>query len=281
MTSFLALIPLISLLLQTPMQRNSDIENIGHRDINRGSLSISREREIELGRQIRIDLERNVKLYQQPEVTAYVNSVVQLLAANSDATIPIASGIIDSDEIDTIALPGGTVYVTTGLIRTADNEAELAVALAHAIAHVAARHTAEIAMKMELINQDSVPLLSGRPNTQFNQFARKNVIEADFLGLQYLYKAGWDPEAAIAFLMKMQARAATAGDPSSPLPEEATQGRYLGNIKQAGASRFEKHPPISMRIDNLRHQRETLPARADNRLNTDAFNRAKSIVSSN
>jgi len=200
-----------------------------------------------------------------------------LLAANSDATLPIVSGIIDSDEIDTIALPGGTVYVTTGLIRTADNEAELAAALAHAIAHVAARHAAEMAMKMELINRGSVPLAP----KGFNQFARKNVIEADFLGLQYLYKAGWDPEAAIAFLVKMQASAATAGDPSSPLPEEGTQGRYLGNIKSAVASRFETHPPISMRIDNLRHQRDTLPARTDNRLNTDAFNRAKSIVSSN
>jgi predicted Zn-dependent protease len=282
MSSFLALIPLVSLvLLQAPVPRNSDIENIGHRDINRGSLSISRDREIELGRQTRIDLERNVKLYQQPEVTAYVNSIVQLLAANSDATIPIVSGIIDSDEIDTIALPGGTVYVTTGLIRSADNEAELAAALAHPIAHVAARHAAEMAMKMELINQASVPLLSGRPNMHFTQFARKNVTEADFLGLQYLYKAGWDPEAAIAFLVKMQARAATAGDPSSPLPEDEIQGRYLGNIKLAAASRFETHPPISMRLDNLRHQRDTLPARADNRLNTDAFNRAKSIVSSN
>jgi beta-barrel assembly-enhancing protease len=220
----------MSLVLQSPVEkRNSDIQNIGHRNINKGSLAISQDREFELGRQLRVALEQKVQLFQQPEVATYIDSIVQLLAVNSDATIPVVSSVIESDEIDSIGLPGGSVYVTTGLIRAADNEAELAAALAHAIAHVAARHYAEMVMKAELLNQSSIPLLAGKTSdsslsetvlaampAQLLAFTRKNVTEADLLSLQYLYKAGWDPDAAIRFLQKMQMRAGSkAAVPSS------------------------------------------------------------------
>ncbi len=226
----------LALVLQSPVkERNSDIQNIGHRNINKGNVAITQARELELGAQLRAGLEQKVKSFQQPEVLNYINSIVQLLAVNSDATIPIVSNVIESDEIDSMGLPGGTVYVTTGLIRAADNEAELAAALAHAIAHIAARHVAEMVMKAELLNQAYPPLLAGQASdsplsqtavtampAQLLAFARKNEMEADFLSLQYLYRAGWDPDAAIRFLQKMETRAGFLTAAASRLPAEAT-----------------------------------------------------------
>jgi beta-barrel assembly-enhancing protease len=293
MSGYLVLIALMSLVLQSPVEeRNSDFQNIGHRNINKGSVAISRDREFELGQQLRAGLEQKVKLFQQPEVLTYINSIVQLLGVNSDATIPIASGIIESDEIDSIGLPGGTVYVTTGLIRAADNEAELAAAVAHAIAHIAARHTAEMVMKAELLDHASIPLLAGKTSdsppsqtavrampAQLRAFARKNVAEADFLSLQYLYRAGWDPDAAIRFLQKMQTRQGTKAAAASPLPAEASGARYIGNPSGTVDQMLQAEPPIDARIERLRRQRENLPARVGDRVNTVDFDRAKMIVS--
>jgi predicted Zn-dependent protease len=287
------LIALMSFVLQSPAEeRNSDIQNIGHRNINKGTLAISRDREFELGQQLRAGLEQKVQFFQQAEVATYINSIVQLLAVNSDVNIPIVSRIIESDEIDSIGLSGGSVYVTTGLIRAADNEAELAAAVAHAIAHIAARHAAEMVMKAELLDHASIPLLVGKTSdsplsqtgvtvipTQLLAFARKNEMEADFLSLQYLYRAGWDADAAIRFLEKMQTRPATHATPASRLPPEAIGARYFGNLSGTGDQMLQAEPPINSRISRLRRQRETLPARAGDRVNTVDFDRAKMIVS--
>ena len=283
----------LALVLQSPVkERNSDIQDIGHRNINKGSVAITQARELELGRQLRAGLEQKVKSFEQPEVLKYINSIVQLLAVNSDATIPIVSNVIESDEIDSIGLPGGTVYVTTGLIRAADNEAELAAALAHAIAHIAARHAAEMVMKAELLNQTSAPLLASQTSdsplsqtavtatpTQLLAFARKNEMEADFLSLQYLYRAGWDPDAAIRFLQKMEMRAVFLTPAASRLPAEATGSRYIGNAGGTGVQMLQAEPPIGARVEALRRQRETFPARPENRVNTVEFDQAKMIVS--
>ena len=124
--------------------KNSDIENIGNRDINKHSINfMSLEKEVELGRQLAAELERSVKLVDEPVINEYVNRVGQNLVRNSDAKVPFTIRIIESDEVNAMALPGGFFYVNTGLILAADEEAQLAGVMAHENAHVAARQGAE------------------------------------------------------------------------------------------------------------------------------------------
>jgi predicted Zn-dependent protease len=281
--TFTVLAFLVAMLVQaTGPQRNADLERIGQRDINRGNINfISPDREVELGRALRSELERTANVLVQPEVSAYVDSLVQLLRANSDATRPIVSAVIDSDEPDVFALPGGALYVTTGLIRAAGSEAELAAALAHAVAHVAARHATEMMSRQELVRQAGIPLVGQPPNApllqaattlvpaNMAQFTRKNVLEADFLGLQYLFKAGYDADAAIRLLEKVQAGSAPA---SATLPATTAIDRYIGYPAA------QTHPDPASRIDALRADRAKLPARAENRVTTPQFERIKALV---
>src|SRR5215813_4868768 len=141
-------------------KKNSDIENIGNRNINKGSINfISLDREIAMGRQLAAEIERQVKLNEDPTINEYVNRVGQNLVRNSDAKVPFTIKVVESDEINAFALPGGFFYVNTGLILAADDESELAGVMAHEIAHVAARHATEQLSKVELINFASIPLI--------------------------------------------------------------------------------------------------------------------------
>ena len=199
--------------------KNADIDNIGNRNINKGSINlISLEKEIEMGRQMAAEIERQVKLVQDPAVNEYVNRIAQNIARNSDAKVPLTVKVIESEEVNAFALPGGFLFVNTGLIVAADDEAELAGVLAHEIAHVAARNATENASKAQILNIASIPLIFlGGPAgiavrqaagmlvpMQFLQFSRK--AEADFLGVQYLYKTGYDPGAFLSFFEKLQAK---------------------------------------------------------------------------
>ena len=144
--------------------KNSDIENIGRRNINRGTVNfISVEKEIAIGRQLSAEFERQMKLSQNFTINEYVNRLGQNVARNSDAQIPITFKVVESDDVDGQAFPGGFVYVTTGTILAVDNEAELASVLAQQIAHIAARHAMENASKAELVNSSSLPLAQGGP----------------------------------------------------------------------------------------------------------------------
>src|SRR5262249_10384124 len=182
-------------------KKNSDVDNIGNRNINKGSINfISLDKEIAMGRQLAAEIERQVKLIDDPTINEYVNSVGQNLVRNSDAKVPFTIKVVESDEINAFALPGGFFYVNSGLILAADDESELAGVMAHEIAHVAARHGTEQASKAELINFASIPLIfmGGVGGfalrqaagflipMQFLQFSRKDESEADYLGLQYL-----------------------------------------------------------------------------------------------
>jgi predicted Zn-dependent protease len=210
---------LLALPIALAAQKNRDVEKIGQRDINKGSLNLySLEREIQVGRQLAADVEASSHLLRDARVQGYVEDLVQNLVRNSDANVPFTVRVIDSDELNAFALPGGFLYVHTGLISEARTEAELAGVLAHEIAHVTARHATKQASKAQLFSWLSIPLIFvGGPVAYgvsqamnvagplaFLKFSRNAEREADFLGLQYSYRAGYDPTGLIDFLERIK-----------------------------------------------------------------------------
>src|SRR5258705_1806778 len=208
-------------LIADSTKKNSDVDEIGNRNINKGSLNmISIEKEIALGKSLAQEVEKSVKLLNDPEINEYVNRVGQNLVRNSDAKVPFTIKVVDSDEINAFALPGGFFYVNSGLVTAADEESELAGVMAHEIAHVAARHGTEQYTKGTIANYATLPLivLGGGLRyclyqaagflipLKFLQFSRSAETEADFLGLQYVYKTGYDPTAFVSFFEKIQAQ---------------------------------------------------------------------------
>src|ERR1700674_3937265 len=177
------------------------------------------EKQIAMGKQYAQQVESSVKLIQDPVITEYVNRVGQNLVRNSDAQVPFTIKVIDSDDINAFALPGGFFYVNSGLILAADEEAELAGVMAHEIAHVAACHLARENTRGQLMQLASIPLifvgggigyaaqsLAGLAIPMgFLRFTRSFESEADFLGVEYLYKAGYDPQALTTFFEKVKA----------------------------------------------------------------------------
>ncbi len=200
-----------------------DIEAIGNRDVGKGMNFYSLEKEIALGKSLAQQVEQQSRLVQDPVVTEYVNRVGQNLVRNSDARVPFTIKVIDSDDINAFALPGGFFFVNSGLILATETEAELAGVMAHEIAHVAARHGTKNASKAQLTNYLTIPLIFlGGPigfgvrsaaglliPMKFLQFGRGSEREADFLGLQYHYKTGYDPQGFVEFFEKIQAREKT------------------------------------------------------------------------
>ena len=196
----------------------NDVDMIGRRNIGKGMDFYSLDREIQLGRQIANDVENSVKLVDDPVVTEYVNRLGQRLVRNSDAKVPFTIKVIDNDEVNAFALPGGFFYVNTGLILAADNEAGLAAVMAHEIAHVAARHATKNQSRSELFNLVSIPLIFvGGPAAMvarqgmslavpmsMMKFSRNAEREADMLGLQYDYASGYDPEEFVRLFEKMK-----------------------------------------------------------------------------
>lgn len=194
-------------------------DEMGNSDPGKGINFYSLEREIALGRQMSREVEREARMVYDGAISEYVSRLGQNLVRNSEAKVAFTIKVIDSDEVNAFALPGGFMFVNTGLILKADSEAELAGVMAHEIAHVAARHGTRQATRGELIDYGSIPLIFlggwvGYAVRQaaaiavpmgFLKFSRGMETEADYLGLQYVYKSGYDPLAFVDFFEKIQA----------------------------------------------------------------------------
>src|SRR6266536_4138958 len=207
-----------------PLATNEDPSMIGKRNINGGSIakmSGSTEKEVRLGRELATEVDRQAKFIDDPLITEYVNRVGQNIVLHSDAKVPFTIKVIDSDEVNAFALPGGFFYVNKGLILAADNEAELAGVMAHEIGHVAARHAMENQAKMQAmyIGMLAGILLGGGiighvlyngggffEGMAFMHFSRGAEEEADRLGVQYMWAAGYDPTAMATMFEKLEAK---------------------------------------------------------------------------
>src|SRR5438874_8961347 len=199
-----------------------DISAIGNRNVGCGKGLgnwYSIEKQVQMGKQFAAQVESSAKLVNDPTVTEYVNRIGQNLVRNSDSKVPFTIKVIDSDQVNAFALPGGFFYVNSGLVLAADNEAELAGVMAHEIAHVAACHIAREQTRGQLANLASIPLIFvgggigyavqsaaglALPVT-FMKFSRGFEAEADYLGVQYMYKAGYDPQSFTSFFEKLSA----------------------------------------------------------------------------
>ena len=206
---------------------NEDPTMIGKRNINKGIWSggilgaKGIESEVRLGRQLAAEVDKEAKFVDDPIITEYVNRVGQNIVLHSDAKVPFTIKVIDSDEVNAFALPGGFFYVNKGLILAADNEAELAGVMAHEIAHVCARHAMENEAKLRAMNIGMLAgILLGGPilsNVLYNgggffegmallKFTRAAEAEADRLGVQYMWAAGYDPNAMATMFEKLEAK---------------------------------------------------------------------------
>jgi beta-barrel assembly-enhancing protease len=250
-----------------------DVDAIGNRNIGGRGLSnwYSLETEIRIGKEYSQQVEASVKMVQDPVVTEYVNRIGQNLVRNSDAKVPFTIKVIDSDEVNAFALPGGFFYVNSGLILAADEEAELAGVMAHEIAHVAARHATRQMTRGNWANIGTIPLifvgggigyaarsLAGLalPMT-FLSFSRGFEAEADYLGLQYMYKTGYDPQAFVSFFEKLQAK----------------EKKKPGTLARA----FSTHPQTPDRIEKSQEEiGSILPARPQYVVSTSEFDDVKS-----
>ena len=258
------------------LSAKDDPNQIGKRKINNGSdkffgwLGGSKEKEVAIGRQLALQVEQQSKLVEDPMITEYVNRVGQNIVLHSDAKLPFTIKVIDSDEVNAFALPGGFFYVNRGLILASDNEAELAGVMAHEIAHVTARHAMENQGKGTFINYAALagiifggPIVSGVLQNGGGilaglaglKFTRSAEMEADNLGVQYLYASGYDPTAMSTMFEKL-----------------ASQNKKKpGSIQRM----FSTHPPSLERRDESLRLVSRFAEREEYVITTSEFQRVK------
>ncbi|MGH9788089.1 MAG: M48 family metallopeptidase [Candidatus Acidiferrales bacterium] len=226
-----------------------DVSKIGERDVGKGINLWSLEKEVALGKMLAQQIEQSARLVQDPVVNEYVNRVAQNIVRNSDARVPFTVKVIDSEEINAFALPGGFFFVNSGLVMAADEEAELAGVMAHEIAHVTARHATKQATKAQITQWAMIPAIIFLPGgwagygiyqginfglpLAFLKFTRDAEREADFLGLQYMYKAGYDPTAFITFFEKIREK----------------ERKQPGSVPKV----FSSHPPTGERVQKAQN----------------------------
>jgi predicted Zn-dependent protease len=251
-----------------------DVSAVGNRNIGARGLGnwYSTDSEIKMGKQYADQIEKSTRFITDPVVDEYVNRIGQNLVKNSDCKVPFTIKVIDSDEINAMALPGGFFYVNSGLILAADEEAELAGVMAHETAHVCAHHAAREMTRMNYAQIGMVPLMIMLPYDwtgfgiyeaaqlaipiSFLQFSRDFEAQADYLGVQYMYRAGYDPQAFISFFEKIQ----------------ALEKRKPGLVAKA----FSDHPQTPERILHTQEEiARILPARDEYTVTTSEFEDVK------
>ena len=255
--------------------KKKDPDAIGDRDVGKGVNFYSLEKEIALGKGLAQEIERQARIVDDPVVAEYVNRIGQNLVRNSDAKVPFTIKVIDSEEVNAFALPGGFFFVNTGLVLKADTEAELAGVMAHEIAHVAARHGTRQATRGEIANLATIPLIfmggwAGYGIRQaasilipvgFLKFSRGFESEADMLGLEYMYKTGYDPTAFVDFFEKIQ----------------SLEKKKPGTMAKV----FSTHPPTDDRIQAAQKNIQTiLKAKPEYVVTTSEFNDVKTRLAS-
>lgn len=256
-----------------PLSEKEDPRLIGKRKINGGfiaGISGGLDKEVALGRQLAAEVDRQAKFIDDPVITEYINRVGQNVVLHSDAKVPFTIKVIDSDEVNAFALPGGFFYVNKGLILAADNEAEVAGVMAHEIGHVAARHAMENQAKGMLANIGLMAgsiFLGGLGGMLINQgaqfgallgfmkFSRSAESEADMLGVEYMWAAGYDPNAMSTMFEKLAAK----------------------NKKKPGtfSKLFESHPQSVDRMEATRDLVARFPDKEEYVLSTSEFQRVK------
>lgn len=257
-------------------RKHGDVENIGNRSLGGrvwGILPnwVSLEKEIAIGSQVAAQFEQTARLIEDPVVSEYVDRVGQNIVKHSDAKVPFHIKVVDTDEVNAFAFPGGYFYVNKGLILAADNEAELAGVMAHEISHVCARHATERMSKAQYIQIAAIPALfvggywtqmaiqNGLGlgiNLELLGITRESEREADQLGIQYLWNSGYDPNAFVAFFEKLQEQ------------EKSKPGKLAGF--------FRTHPYTGNRIAASLDEQRYLPEKDTYIVNTSEFNRVKS-----
>jgi len=252
--------------------KKNDPDEIGNRGVGKGVNFYSLEKEIALGKQLAQEVERQAKIIDDPIIAEYVNRVGQNLVRNSDAKVPFTIKVLDSEDVNAFALPGGFFFVNSGLILKADSESELAGVMAHEIAHVAARHGTKQATRGEMAQIGMIAASIFVPYTWagyaamqganmaiplgFLRFSRGFEREADFLGLQYMYKAGYDPTSFVDFFEKI----------------ETLEKRKPGTISKV----FSTHPPTDDRIKASQEEiQKILKSKPEYVVNTSEFNDVK------
>ena len=249
-----------------------DVSAVGNRDIGGRGIGnwYSVDTEIKMGKMYAEEIEKSTKFITDPVVLEYVNRVGQNIVKNSDCKVPFTIKIIDSDEINAMALPGGFFYVNSGLILNADEEAELAGVMAHETAHVCAHHAVREQTRMNYAQLSTIPLIfiggwtgygiyeaaSLAVPMTFLKFSRDFEAQADYLGVQYMYRAGYDPQAFISFFEKVQ----------------ALEKRKPGMVAKA----FSDHPQTPDRIQHSQEEiARILPAREEYTVTTSEFDDIK------
>lgn len=261
-------------------RKHGDVNNIGNRSVSGRIFGIlpnfvSLEKEIALGQQVASEFEQTARLIEDPVVAEYVDRIGQNIVKHSDAKVPFHIKVVDSDEVNAFAFPGGYFYVNKGLILAAENEAELAGVMAHEISHVTARHATARMSKAQYLQFAAIPALfvggywaqMGIQNAlglglnlELMGITRESEREADQLGIQYLWNSGYDPNAFVSFFEKMQQQ------------EKSKPGRLAGW--------FRTHPSTDDRIVASLEEQRFLPEKDSYVVNTSEFDRVRGRLQS-
>ncbi len=257
---------MMAMLPLSAADKKRDTDQIGSRKVSGTLNRYSIEQEIALGKQLSIEVRKQARVVDDPITAEYINRLGQNLARNSDVTFPVSFTLIEGDDINAFTLPGGFVFINTGVLKLSDNEAELASVLAHELGHAAARHATRQATRNDLISAGSIPLMifggwAGLAARQvanvagpmaFFHFSQGFETEADLLGIEYLWKAGYDPNAGVDMFERV----------------ESTERKQPGSVSKL----FRTHPLTPDRIAKTQKNiDELLPGRDSYVLNTSEY----------